>query len=341
MIYLHIGRHKTGTTQVQQFIYQNRRQLADLDIAYPCFTPFQNAHHSIALSLLDSSNKSSPDKSDGAHGRARLQAQLDAVDCDFILSSEVFQNVEPYRVLDFIGDRDITIICYLREQTSYALSSYSQNIIGARYFDSFSNYAKRFAANLNYCESIAKWVQAFGVNRVQLRVYDRDMLIGGDIRQDFLNVLGIDKSGADFDFSNTIDTHSIYGDLLKIKIALNRLGYDEAKYRNRIVSQFRSLAKEFPEFSDKPRVSNEFLHDFRNYYREQNIQLFSDYKIENAQQFAEIDLSDRPGREYLDQSFDLLHIPAASRILSVLYTRDADLTQLIERTLLAAKIRIS
>jgi hypothetical protein len=52
-IYLHVGRHKSGTTQIQRFLKKNRPLLAEQNIDYPLPLDDDEAHHAAAIYLYD------------------------------------------------------------------------------------------------------------------------------------------------------------------------------------------------------------------------------------------------------------------------------------------------
>lgn len=58
---LHAGLHKTGTTEIQQYAYANRRALRALGLFYPDFWPYQLArekgHHQFAHAVATKSER--------------------------------------------------------------------------------------------------------------------------------------------------------------------------------------------------------------------------------------------------------------------------------------------
>jgi hypothetical protein len=186
---------------------------------------------------------------------------------------------------------------------------------------------------VNYNDNISDWIRLFGESSVYLRVYDVDALIAKDIRCDFLSVLGIAAFVNDFDFTQTVNTGSVFGDLLKMKIALNRMDYDEPKYRSHVVNHLRALAVEYPEFSAKPFISPTMVDKIREHYREQNKAFFDKHRVENASKFVLSNLSGNRGGPYIDEAYDWRDIPNAENILAELYSRNKDVAELFERGL--------
>ena len=346
MIYLHIGRHKTGTSRLQYFLAQNRQRLADLGVDYPFIEDSQLAHHSVALYLLDHLAKDSEAAIKGENDMATLQEHFDTFKGNFVISSEAFQNIQAQNSRALVGDRETTIVCYFREQASYVLSSYSQSIIGANNYGSFLDHAKRFYTDVNYYRDASSWTNIYGVDAVRLRAFDRKQLVNEDICYDFLHVLDLTDSAADFDHTIKAYGDSVYGDLLKMKMALNKSGYDAPTYQSRVVYWLRELARENPEYSSQPQLSKEFVDQFRGFYQEQNAALFGEFEIENASQFRLQDLTQKHNESPLDDevcidhSFDYHQIPHARRILDDLYVKDAEVAKLFEQALLVNNIQV-
>ncbi|MDB5423927.1 MAG: hypothetical protein JWQ29_1343, partial [Phenylobacterium sp.] len=94
MIFLHIGRHKTGTSALQQFLRKNRPALAERGLAYVAPARGGPANHDLANAL----NPAWMARAD-ATGLAIAERELEVAPRrlrqagDKIVSSEAFQNV--------------------------------------------------------------------------------------------------------------------------------------------------------------------------------------------------------------------------------------------------------
>lgn len=331
MIYIHIGRHKSGTTRLQEFLVNNRVALADLGFIYPSFYLYEKAHHPVALYLAGADPEKWPLASSGQAHMHRLRANFDAYESNFILSSEAFQSVSGASLLQLVNEHPTRIICYLREQASYLLSAYSQSVVGSLYCNPLETFATQFIASIDYHAVAADLNKVFGEHGLTLRIYDRENLEQGDICYDFLRILGLERQASHFDFSQSIVTKSVFGDLLKMKIALNRAGFDVSKYQSRVVYQLRALAAEFPEFTAKPRLSEEFLMRFRENFQDQNRRLFALYDIGNGSQFNYEDFSAGAGERALDADTNSSDILNGEKILDVLGQRDGIVADLFKK----------
>ena len=213
MIYLHIGRHKSGTTSLQYFLKNNSTFLADQGFRYASTDPHHLAHHHLARALTgdELSLSDLPVVEELKFHRSG--------DPHLIVSSEGFQNVRPETIVDIVG-RDAVIVVYVREQLEYLLSAYLQRVQASAIFSPLSDYMRRSLRTVNYNRFVAQWEQAFSANAVRLRVFDRSHLLDNDIVTDFLSVVGIEArpqnaQAAESNFSLTYP-------LLLLKRAANR-----------------------------------------------------------------------------------------------------------------------
>ncbi len=168
---IHIGRHKTGTTSIQYFLTQNRVALKGRGILYPHPIGDRYEHHGIVRHLENRPRNTDPSLDSirataGKWGRASPQT---------IVSSEAFQRLEPRVVAAFFDSvgftpSQTTIVVYLRDQLSYAWSSYVQHLmerVKSPYLDS---YLRSF--NPDYCDFLSQWASLYPIENIVVRVAD-------------------------------------------------------------------------------------------------------------------------------------------------------------------------
>jgi len=195
MIHLHIGRHKTGTTAIQDFLSANRAILAQHGILYPAELTGTQAHHGLVLALEERNNASrNPRGLDSVVDTrlsdylGRLRAEAHAAP-DSIISSEGLQRVDPRLVAEMFG-ADVKILVYLREQLDYMLSAYAQEVHNGLATRTFAEFAD--ASHYYYGTFLDRWADVFGGARLVVRIYDRASLARGDVVADFISVVGLD-----------------------------------------------------------------------------------------------------------------------------------------------------
>ncbi len=164
-----------------------------------------------------------------------------------------------------------TVIVYLREQLDYMLSSYSQMIKAKHTRRTLKEYARTFRPD--YCGFLSSWVSAFGRNAVRPRIYDRSSLIGGDIRQDFAQQIGIGDI-REFDLSPGDPNSSLGSELIEFKGLLNAFVPPDIQVEQKIYKLLQTLAKTFPPDIGLPE---DFAHEYRQQFTETNSRLFAEF----------------------------------------------------------------
>ena len=125
---LHIGAHKTGTTSIQKFLFQNRSSLQEAGVSY--VVPNENAAHLHEYLQLDRSVLTHPHFKADVHGLLEL---LSSASGDVVIgSSENFSFLfDPREVSELASAlqrefSDIKIVCYLRRQDRHVISHHQE-----------------------------------------------------------------------------------------------------------------------------------------------------------------------------------------------------------------------
>lgn len=200
-IILHIGGEKTGTTTLQKYLFCNAAILRQRGIHY-----FNNrskpyvsgvAHFPLAACLIPEEVDFIPDEK-----RASLSLVLSALEEDIhqldgtiILSCEHFSSRlhsrdQLQRLRNALAADDVHVVCYAREQSELALSSWSTAV---RYgCDQKFSLESVIPENpyYNYLHVTELWASVF--ENIHVREYRRDRLVNGDICADFFNLMGLD-----------------------------------------------------------------------------------------------------------------------------------------------------
>lgn len=209
-LYIHIGYHKTGTTAIQNFLFNNRKKLLDNNILYPEIGLLPNKSHPLLpfnhmmgvipqnvppwYRALDKPIQSSLEV------LKRLRDEIDKSKCNkVIISSEEFVYLsihsETLQLLEMIRevfyDFKIRIICYVREPIDFLLSFYNQIIKGtgtAKFSDFVTSLLE--CNVFNYIEVIQYWEKVFGKDNISINYYDKS-IEGKTYIQYFLSLLGV------------------------------------------------------------------------------------------------------------------------------------------------------
>lgn len=210
-IILHIGWYKTGTTAIQEFLFDNALRLKkNCKIYYPNEGLFANAHHVFAWALQN--------KMDTPWGNLLLNSKVfeqkltlaidnaKLIGCKTILlSSEDFCTLDEGKlkflrgVLSELASK-VKIIVYLRRQDLLMESSYNMEVKwwGSRMTLPFDDYIKGKEGFPNYYEILKVWERIFGREALVIRPYDEKYLNSKDVRIDFCKSAGINHSALHF-----------------------------------------------------------------------------------------------------------------------------------------------
>lgn len=265
-LYLHIGFHKTGTTSIQNFFWNNRTALSEEGLLYPTLGNSGPTHALFALSLpghrdeivasLSSVESSGHDSSYNKYAGPpadELYAELGCVirqtDCSRILiSSECFMEwIQPSDVrrhLDAYCDCDIKIIVYLRRQDLWIQSVFNQVVK-----DSYLRYAGELEsmpqyAFLDYYAILQEWASQFGKDNVIVRAHNLSAQRPNGTISDILNVLGLeDKNHYQYP-QNVRDMNvGLTPEQIRVLHALNRKSASSALFRT-VLEYFEKINAE-------------------------------------------------------------------------------------------------
>lgn len=218
---LHIGSEKTGSTSIQNFLYSNKAALQSQGIYVPSFMEKQNSD--LVISCL---NEGKYDEYLLKHGiynsfqreaynkkvKRRVAKELSCLDNSIdkvIISSEHFHSKltdkeEVKRLLSFMRDyfTDISVVFYVREQSSLVISSYSTivksgnvriNYITPNLETFIDQWCRKDNHFYNYKTVLDKWDAALEKGGIDVGIFNTKFLYKGCVVQDFINRLGINS----------------------------------------------------------------------------------------------------------------------------------------------------
>lgn len=266
---LHIGRHKSGTTSLQHFLFNNQEWLSKMGLYYPKTGLRPYAHHDLALCFRPEDRNYSKAKSQQLlkHfvNEIRKNSKIS------IISSEAFQHVNPALLLDTFIPNKTKIIVYIREQIDYIISAYSQCVHANQMTETIYEYEKK--VNYDYDEFLKPWEKAYGIENIILKVFERDKLFKQELICDFFNILGYEDVPTKlFEMNPTLG-----GSLLKFKLLINKLDIYEGNFNKHIWRIMNDLASKHSKYRTKPKVTPEFVDYISDKYDESNRKVFQRY----------------------------------------------------------------
>lgn len=175
---LHIGSWKTGTTTIQAFLSQNKKQLVDQGFLYPITGrggsgADANAHHE--LSELFSA-------ADGVMTRDikialdQIAAELDNSRCHtLILSSETFMAMRrPESLARYINPDVVTIVASFRHQAEFINSMYYTDVCHLKVIDEPMRYLEAFdRQRFDYPKILDRWAAVWPGSDLRVSLFFR------------------------------------------------------------------------------------------------------------------------------------------------------------------------
>lgn len=192
---LHIGMGKTGTTAIQNALWDNREVLARHGVTYPTVGTVAKAHHLVAPRCPPFL----------AHTGWRFLSVeewapmlLDAGTDLILMSSELIVWAEPDQVAAFCAALkelfDLKVVLYLRRQDNTIMASYNQMIKAGTQVATIDKVIERQLDRFDYLAKIWPWEKALGAGNLVVLPYERGQFHKGDLIDDFLlKVLGMER----------------------------------------------------------------------------------------------------------------------------------------------------
>jgi len=206
---LHIGTEKTGTTSIQDFLSDNKDELVEQGVFIPK-TPcgLSPNHRKLATACLDGLHRDDSFKEFNIKDFSRwkentlVEIRNELVSSNLkvhVLSSEHFSSrlvgvASINRLYTFLKEiySEIKVVIYFRRQDEYAVSLYSTYLKSGG--DSKSILPKMpLYERFDYYNMCKKWERVFGIGSLEVRVFDRKILRGGNVISDFCQIAGINE----------------------------------------------------------------------------------------------------------------------------------------------------
>ncbi len=194
ILFLHIGRHKTGTSSIQQFVNSSPDLLSQLNLYYPESGKSGIAHHDLAKLFSMPTNKTTEAQQNSLNSPVlkSLINEIDQQSANVLLSSESFQNSHPLMIKEAFKKYDLRVIVYIRNQIDYLASSYAQKVWATNYCQSMEHYYEHVFSS-DYLGFLTDWKNASD-GHIKVRKFTRNSLCDKDIVADFfVNMLGVDN----------------------------------------------------------------------------------------------------------------------------------------------------
>jgi len=214
---VHIGAPKTGTSTLQSFMKANAAELSARGFRYAPLYPHRKSEFELPMAALARLDKPLPSRDEQLrYGAPDLETQKQQAEADIArLAAEVkgrsehtalfsSEHIFPWMrsaasIASFDGlfreiFSEVHYILYIRNPEDLVLSLYSQNVKngGSMRLDA---YFRKLLPGLDIEPRVRAWVKTVGRERFDLRLFDRDALLEGDLVRDFCAACGIELEG--------------------------------------------------------------------------------------------------------------------------------------------------
>ncbi|SBO44968.1 hypothetical protein [Cyanobium sp. NIES-981] len=274
--FLHIGTHKTGSTALQNYLFNNQAQLLKLGICYPRQGLHNTGHHNVAWSAA----KGKIDELQ-AYITAIVESSKASQISKVILSSEEFEFVRDPQLLRRLLPSDTTIILYLRRPDTYLESEFSQHV---RMYDlRFSGDIFRFYFRVNFlvrCDYLRlckTWSDAFGTGNLRIVSYDQARSTNS-LYSSMNQLLGIDPKETLKEPSESESNIGMTAPAIYYLSKLNNENLTKTQHfrlMSEIASHFSSLPRQsLLEYADRMKLYNRISRDVKTLETHFKVKLF-------------------------------------------------------------------
>jgi len=258
---LHIGLHKTGSSSIQASLQGYKDGgcfYADLgwpNHSIPLYTAFsQNAYQY----HIWTKQGASPERIQGIKQEAlrQLEQQLSSPNHNTIIFSgedlSHLSQADTYSLVTFLRQRcqRIIAIAYVRDPLDYAASAFQQLVKGGCRQIPHS-IGQQIQARVGI------WQQALGTENVEIRLFDRNILLNGCVVQDFCDLADLDLAKITLKRRN----ESLSGAAIKILFHLNQTS--PLQFGDAILARTRRRLVNFLTdcFADQPGIDKHLFID--------------------------------------------------------------------------------
>lgn len=346
---IHIGTEKTGTTFLQNWLYENFKKLQKQGVS---LTRTAGSPSNRKLVAFLQENLDDYHKENGISDPLTRDLFFDGFEKQFtreietllrrydtiLLTSEHFHSrfrtdtsISKLRELLAPYFTEFRIVCYFREQSQVRTSLYSttltvQNTVSLEDFqddiDPSSDY-------YNYLTFFQKWERGFGAAALRLRLYRPDAFFGDDLRLDFMQAALPHVKPGKLTFNQTLSNRSVTQSMARLFRTINQtrprfvggaIDPTPMAFRQAVRRQ-DFLKKGAPLIDDRQR-------DTFNTFNDSNVQFFGRFfgAFENLFPRPKDQVTQDPNQAYtLSDLEDLLRTLLSTPNLLVLTEADIEL----------------
>ncbi len=198
--FLHIGPHKTGTTSIQDALFDNAERLAEIGVYYPTISGDRAGRQRRNHTPLTRTSNFKADDLLASPFWEELSSKIANIRGSIVISSEHFaETLRPEdvyeRVVDFFESRGFKVVAvaYVRDQPGWLNSWYTQDQRNFKSRDSFSAFLDR-AFELGLVDPWGYLGRFIDDPRTDVRVVSFERAVKAGLARSFLDAIGVDPA---------------------------------------------------------------------------------------------------------------------------------------------------
>ena len=266
-----------------ELFFENRQRLAEHGWVYPEVSLRGFGHHDLAFLISGGYPEWAIPQERSLDELTDDLIRLAAENPKLVISSENFYLFpNPEKVADILCRagfplNTIKVVVYIRRQDEVHISWYNQVVKAQGYSESIQHCIKDNAHLWNYQLQLEKWAEVFGRENLIVRPYQQNRTIEGDIRKDFLNLLGL--SHERFSLPHKKINTKINRDILEVQRIINILPLSTKEKRSfhKELMELTSLSQNLDVFDDSPLLTSEQCQKIVADYSENNSYVAQSY----------------------------------------------------------------
>jgi len=190
---------KTGSTSIQNFLFENREKLLEKGYLYPISgtnpnRPGRYNHYGLATVLMKNYDpKGHQINKLGIWENMKIEITM-IKPKNVIISSEFFSGQKDFYNSDMIDlikkilqEYETKIIIYIRRQDEFFRSFYCQRVKNfITNTDNISEFILEWKYQANYYSTIELWKNSFGIKNIIVRPFEKEQMENGSLIDDFL-----------------------------------------------------------------------------------------------------------------------------------------------------------
>lgn len=287
-IILHIGTPKTGSTALQDKLYDHESSLKKQDIIYPIeYISKGSGQVDFRTSLI---KKDYPNKLEIRQYYSNLIDSLKPGQT-LVLSAEQLWSVNPKSINDVypsLKKHHINIVCYLRRQSTMIASHYKQKIKGGVEVGSIEQFFTQYNSDYDYNYKLSEWASTFKKAHFYPVVYESIKQYGvvasfQDLLSEICNrevrYLIDNIANTDYPRSNV----SLPDSIIRIIESINQSSLPsnyKSDLRSAVIYNSDNIALKVNV--DMPIMNSELSQKIDEHYKESNFELLKNFSVKGV-----------------------------------------------------------